>query len=301
MYAQCPNCLTFFHLKPSHLKAANGRVRCSRCKHVFNALETLRDELAPEEIAAVEAARRREPIPDAPLLNEEYAGDLFDGLDYTQNEELGFTADGGEGEPPEMTEREVPLGPLAAPLREFPGFAPPPPRKRHVLLLTAGNALLLLALAVQVIHWQRLEILEHPLAGPYLARAYAALGMAPEPPRDLAALHVSRTRVSSHPDYPRALHMTAVIENAGDDAQPWPELHVNLQDRWGETIAARYFTPAEYLREPSKANAPLPAHSRHAIELAIVDPGSAAVGFQVEPCFTRDERRVCAADINAAN
>src|SRR5690606_35118057 len=75
MYAQCPECLTFFHLKPSHLKAANGRVRCSRCRHVFNALDTLREELKPEEISAVHAARRREQPP-----REEYAGDLFDGL-----------------------------------------------------------------------------------------------------------------------------------------------------------------------------------------------------------------------------
>ncbi len=313
MYAQCPECLTFFHLKPSHLKAAQGRVRCSRCKHVFNALETLRDELDPEEIAAVEEARRREPKADAPLLSEEYAGDLFDSLEYTRNEELGFAANeadpdvpgGDEGEdalnPPPIAEPEIFAQPMAAPAREIHGFAGPRSRRRHPVLLAVGNALLLLALAAQIVHWQRFEILEHPLAGPYLARAYALLGIALEPPRDLAALRVSRTEVSSHPDHPRALHLTAVIENTADAAQPWPQLHVELQNRWGESVASRYFAPMEYLRNPRAAEMPLSANTRHAIELAIVDPGSSAVGFQIEPCFAKDNRRVCAADIDAAN
>lgn len=299
MYAQCPNCLTFFHLKPSHLKAANGRVRCSRCKHVFNALETLRDALTPEEIAAVEAERKREPRADAPLLNEEYDGDLFDGLDYTHNEELGLDADTDEEvRPLEVTGQDVSAvsrGKMPAPGANV--FAPPS-RNGHPVLLAIANLLLFIVLAVQVVHWQRFEILEQHVAGPYLARAYAILGISLEPPRDLAALQVLGTEVSSHPDHPQALYMTAVLKNTGDTAQPWPELHVDLQDRWGDTVAARYFAPAEYLREPRKAEEPLAANTRHAIELAIVDPGSAAVGFQVEPCFSNGVRRVCAADIN---
>ncbi|HEX7048128.1 MAG TPA: DUF3426 domain-containing protein [Gammaproteobacteria bacterium] len=300
MYAQCPECLTFFHLKPSHLKAANGRVRCSRCKHVFNALETLRDELTPEEVAAVEAARKREPKPDAPLLNEEYAGDLFDSLEYTHNEELSLAAE-NESPPPEMTEHEISADTIATPAREIHSFAPPRTRSRHPVLLAVANGLLVLALAIQIVHWQRFEVLEHPAVGEKLARAYAALGIPLAPPRDLTALDVSRTEVSSHPDHPRALHLTAVIANTGDSAQPWPELHVALQDRWGETVAARYFTPDEYLREPDAAKQALSANARHGIELAILDPGNAAVGFQIEPCFTNHNRRVCAADINTKN
>lgn len=319
MYAQCPECLTFFRLKPSHLKAAQGRVRCSRCKHVFNALETLRDELSPEEIAAVEATRRREPGENAPLLDEEHVGDLFDDIDPELGElfsdEIGTEAgeetgeDPGEqangpdtGDTPPFIEHEPDEPEVSdVPVRETPGFAPAPARRRHPGLLVAANLLLLLALAVQVVHWQRFAILEHAVAGKYLARAYAALGAPLEPPLDLAAVRVLRTEVSSHPDHPRALHMTAVIENTADTTQPWPELHVDLQDRWGETVASRHFTPAEYLREPREAAEPFAPGTRHAIELAIVDPGVAAVGFQVEPCFSNGERRVCAADINEKN
>lgn len=310
MYAQCPECLTFFHLKPAHLKAAGGRVRCSRCKHVFNALETLRDELSPEDLAAAREARRREPKADAPLLNEEYVGDLFDGLEYTENAELGLAEPAGAGtDARDAAEREAlsraagpPVEPevhadeLAAPGREVHGFAPPA-RRRHPALLAAANLVLLLALAAQVVHWQRFTLLEHELAGPWLARAYAALGLDLDPPRDLAALKVSRTEVSSHPEHPRALHLTAVLENTAPRAQPWPALRVDLEDRWGDTVGARYFKPTEYLREPERAGDVMSPRARFGVELAIVDPGSAAVGFQVEPCFANGMRYVCRSDI----
>lgn len=302
MYAQCPECLTFFHLKPSHLKAASGRVRCSRCKHVFNALETLRDELTADEVEAVKAARRREPKPDAPLLNEEYAGDLFDGLEYTENAELGLDApetgdmDANDARP--VPEREVQADALASPAREFHDFQPTRTGTRHPVLFALANIVFALALLVQLAHWQRQKILTHPVAGPYLARVYEIVGFEPQPPRDLAALNVSRTEVSSHPDHPRALHLTALLHNDGKNAQPWPDLRVDLQDRWGETVGARYFTPAEYLREPAAAEQLLPPRGRFPIALAIIDPGSDAVGFQVEPCFASgNDRHVCPSHI----
>ena len=318
MFAQCPECLTFFRLKPSHLKAAGGRVRCSQCKHVFNALETLRDDLTPEEIAAVRDARKREPKPDAPLLNEDQVGDLFDGLEYTENGELPLESAGNsEPEPGELSaedrdaaeaaelaaapgpvfERETQPDQLAAPARETGLFGNDTPRRRHPVLLAIANVVLLLVLAAQVVHWQRFTLLEQDRAGPWLAKAYELLDMNPEPPRDPGALKVSRTEVSSHPDHPRALHLTAVLENTSSRVQPWPQLRVDLQDRWGETVGARYFVPAEYLRDSRELSSRLPANARLAIELAILDPGSDAVGFQVDACYESDRGHICSGDI----
>ncbi len=52
MYTECPNCHTFFRITPEHLKAAGGKVRCGQCDHVFNALDTLTDEL-PQDLQPV--------------------------------------------------------------------------------------------------------------------------------------------------------------------------------------------------------------------------------------------------------
>ncbi len=48
MYTQCPFCNTLFRVRAEQLRAGRGRVHCSRCDNIFNALENLR-ESAPAE------------------------------------------------------------------------------------------------------------------------------------------------------------------------------------------------------------------------------------------------------------
>ncbi len=47
MQTQCPECKTKFSVNDGQLRAANGQVRCSRCHHVFNALEHLQAPAQP--------------------------------------------------------------------------------------------------------------------------------------------------------------------------------------------------------------------------------------------------------------
>lgn len=41
MYTKCSECSTVFRISDAQLLAANGKVRCGHCKHVFNALDRL--------------------------------------------------------------------------------------------------------------------------------------------------------------------------------------------------------------------------------------------------------------------
>ncbi len=43
MYTHCPNCDTHFEITQEYLDIANGKVRCGKCDHIFNALENLYD------------------------------------------------------------------------------------------------------------------------------------------------------------------------------------------------------------------------------------------------------------------
>lgn len=334
MYAQCPECLTFFRVRPEQLKAAQGKVRCSQCKHVFNALETLRGDLTAEELRAVREARRAsDTAADAPLLKESGNGDLFENLEYTTNEELPLAS---QDEPtigeasgddiqvdvdaePVIEERAAALAGIEESKREdldeptgvtermgddfdsLPRteFGRRKPRRSPAMtaLLLLVNFLLLGLLAVQFVHHERRQLLQHPEIGGLLAETYAHLGIEIEPRRDLAAIRVNRTNVASHPDFAATLQLTAVVENRAGFPQPWPFLRIDLQDRWGDTVGARYFTPAEYLRDPAKAERLMPADEPQAIELAIADPGADAVGFQLEPCLEMNSRKICANDL----
>ena len=45
MFTQCPECKTVFGFSEEHLQVARGRVRCSQCSHVFEAMAHVMDEL----------------------------------------------------------------------------------------------------------------------------------------------------------------------------------------------------------------------------------------------------------------
>jgi predicted Zn finger-like uncharacterized protein len=300
MYAQCPECLTFFRVRPEQLKAAQGHVRCSQCKHVFNALDTLRGDLSADELRAVQEARQAtDTAAEAPLLKDDSNGDLFAQLDYTTNEELQLGNRDNEADSPALhqaTGHTVPADKDAA-----HDIFPTPRKQRsawHIALYVLINILLVTVLAAQWVHFQRTELVQHPVIGPQLQQVYARLDRDIELPRNLDVIRVNRSNVASHPDHTRALLLTAVIENRADMAQPWPHLRIDLQDRWGDTVGARYFTPAEYLAEPDNAAEILVPNEQFAIELAIQDPGPDAVGFQVEPCFRNGTRYVCSSDFN---
>ena len=47
MYTECPECHTYFKITPEQLKAAEGKVRCGSCNHVFNALTNLAEKASP--------------------------------------------------------------------------------------------------------------------------------------------------------------------------------------------------------------------------------------------------------------
>lgn len=49
MFTQCPHCQTIFRVNSAHLEVAQGRVRCSRCRHVFNANHYLMQRLPPDK------------------------------------------------------------------------------------------------------------------------------------------------------------------------------------------------------------------------------------------------------------
>ena len=53
MLTRCPSCQTVFRLRPEQLRVAQGRVRCSRCLHVFDGLEHLHTPANQEQGAAL--------------------------------------------------------------------------------------------------------------------------------------------------------------------------------------------------------------------------------------------------------
>ena len=277
MYAQCPECQTFFRVRAAQLRVAGGLVRCSRCQAEFNALLTLHEELpAPAEDTKAAAA--------VPFRDPHTPGDLFADESLTQTEDLSL------GEPAEITEPLHPAGPppvLAAASR--------PVGRRWPWILAC--TVLGLLLAGQAVHANRSWLAAQPLIGPYLQAGYAAIRL-PIPPRhNIARWQIVRTEIISHPTLPGVLQLSTQLANRAAFAQPLPLLQVSLEDRWGDLVGRRRFMPSEYA--PDTAPPRLAPGATLVATLDLVDPGNAAVGFTVDACLPPALGSRCASEVKA--
>ncbi len=150
-----------------------------------------------------------------------------------------------------------------------------------------------LALVAQVLHHYRQQLARHPGYGPSLARLYAALGQPLTPQWDLSAYGIKQWGMVSDPQLPGTLRVRASVTNSAHFAQPYPLLQISLEDRFGSKVGSRAFKPGEYLGNAAQAARLLAAGESANIDLAIVDPGETAVGFQFDTCLQSDAGLRC--------
>jgi predicted Zn finger-like uncharacterized protein len=163
----------------------------------------------------------------------------------------------------------------------------------------AGVAALAFLLLVQVIHSQRDALVQSPAVGPAVAGIYAFLGLAVLAPTDLSAYELRQWGAASDPNEANRLMLRASIVNRAAYAQPFPLLRLTLQDRFGGTLEQGDIGPADYLPGAGGDGLLGPGERADAL-IRIVDPGSEAVGFELDICLPANGGVRCANQIKTA-
>ena len=164
--------------------------------------------------------------------------------------------------------------------------------RRSGALWAVGVLLLAVVLAIQVVHHFRRELARDASVGPLVRSAYASIGRPLAPNWDLAAFELRQWGASeAGPAAPGTLAVRASVRNGAGFAQPLPLLRLELEDRFGETVARRDFEPREYLNDPAQAARLLAAGATTEAALTVVDEGTDAVGYRLDVCM-RDEAAV---------
>ncbi len=156
---------------------------------------------------------------------------------------------------------------------------------RSALAWSFGCLLLALGLLAQVTHQFRQDLVRHPRIGPVLEDVYSRLGVPLSPNWDLAAFELRRWSTASDADTNGRITVRASITNRAAFAQPHPILRLELDDRYGDSVAVRDFEPTEYLKDPSESARLLGPGASTEAELVIVPPGPDAVGYQLDACL----------------
>ena len=153
------------------------------------------------------------------------------------------------------------------------------------LVWTAGTGAMILLLAIQVLNHYRNDLAATPQFNKSITALYSAFGIQLTPRWDLHAYDVRQLGASVDSANAGEIMVRASVKNGARQAQPMPLLRVTLQDRYGNRIAARDVPPGSYLPRATADIGYLPAGQRIDAEMAFVDPGSNAVGFEIDACL----------------
>lgn len=148
-----------------------------------------------------------------------------------------------------------------------------------------AGVVLAVALGAQVIHYFRQDLVRHPLVGPPLRAAYERLGLDLMPNWDLSAFELRQWGNAADAAAAGRMVVRASLTNRAGFAQPHPILRLELEDRFGATVATRDFEPADYLKNPSQATRLIAPGSTSEAELLLADPGTEAVGYRLDVCL----------------
>jgi predicted Zn finger-like uncharacterized protein len=117
---------------------------------------------------------------------------------------------------------------------------------------------------------------------PLLQTACATLSCTIPEWRDFNAIQQNDLIVRSHPQQRDALLINVQLKNASAFPQAFPLLELSFSDINGAPIATRRFKPEEYLAGELSGLRLMPTQQAIQIELALVDPGKAAVNYQLK-------------------
>jgi hypothetical protein len=152
-------------------------------------------------------------------------------------------------------------------------------------LWTGGVCAMAVLLAVQIVNHYRNDLAATPQFNKPITALYAAFGVKLTPHWDLRVYDVRQLGASVDAESAGQIMVRASVKNGGHQAQPMPLLRVTLQDRFGNRIAARDVAPGNYLPRAIPAASFLSAGQRIDAEMAFVDPGANAVGFEIDACL----------------
>ncbi|MHB1360845.1 MAG: DUF3426 domain-containing protein [Rhodocyclaceae bacterium] len=289
MLTRCPHCQTTFRVAPEQLKARLGQVRCGACRGVFNAIDSLADEVPvligptteaveapPEPILETETEAKPEPVPepassatsedDSPPPPAE-PGDEATAVATATETMSTFAAVATVV----VTAEKTPVPAAWEIISE-----PPPPRRWPWI---AGLLILLVLVAGQLLYIFRVELaVLAPELRPALLAACEQLGCTLPRPRRAELIGIESSDLA--PMDAGRLLLTATLKNRAPFDQEYPHLELTLTDTRDTALLKKVLAPTEYL-PADHASSGFAANAETSLRLPLEISGLSAVGYRL--------------------
>ena len=149
----------------------------------------------------------------------------------------------------------------------------------HFGWLVLGGVVALLLLVGQVFWYQFDEWSRDPMFRPVYANACAVLGCELPEMRSVEQIEAAELIVRTHTDVENALMVDAIIINRAAYPQVFPIVELRFSAVGGTLVAARRFSPSEYLAGELEGVAEMAPNTPIHIGLEIEDPGPDAMNY----------------------
>ncbi|MBT4836060.1 MAG: DUF3426 domain-containing protein [Methylococcales bacterium] len=265
MFTQCPSCDTVFRVSQQHLQMAQGKVRCSSCHGVFNALQNLKqDDSNSVEKRIPSPTPKTQPVK---VKNSSVAPTAKNTKTETNKE---------DAHPAIMMEDILELHDVVDPKTLPHKF------NKTDFIWLVGSLVLVFMMMIQVLFILKDELAQKKQWRPLVLQLCDVLQCEVPIQKNIKAIVITQRDIRQNPEHEKSLLINITIKNTADFSQPFPKILMKISKTDSSLMAQRIFLPHEYLGQLSgkyqnmKPNIPI-----HVV-LELVDPGNEATGFQFE-------------------
>ena len=150
------------------------------------------------------------------------------------------------------------------------------------------GVLLFFGFSTQLAHYNRDKLAAHSSFGGTVRSVYKSLGSGLYPDWSVSNYEIRGSEAVAGESGTDVLDIRTQIAAISDDVTGLPQLRVVLRDRWSNPVAARHFSPEEYMDGGElPADRLLRPNETISAHVSIVDPGADAQGFELELCLPR--------------
>ncbi|HEX6591864.1 MAG TPA: DUF3426 domain-containing protein [Moraxellaceae bacterium] len=231
-----------------------------------------------EEPVSRKAAPAAAPKKAAPV--DDFLGDDADVLSFLDNDDLS----GGIAPAP------LPSNPfsLDRPLAHVDAPVVLKPRREPINWsgILSWGVLCLVAIAMFVAQYTYFNfetLAVQPTVRPWFEKACLQLECRLPDIPDPSKIKVEELVVRKHPKVEGALLVDAIVKNNASFPQPMPVLNLSFRTSNDEPVASRLLKPLEYLQGEARLLRRMPPDTPIRISLEIVDPGTQAVNYSLDP------------------
>ena len=289
MQTQCPHCDTLFRVTESQVNMADGFVRCSVCKEVFNAFEVAEQHEYQPSLLKQESSENESSVTesnDDTALNNESRDDIEDlpEIEAVDFNEASATDDSRKDAFDFFDEEVNESLPHVVPEHYKESYASNSSTLASNLLWGTVILLLTATLFVEYIWFNRDQLNQIPQMQAWKDKLCQHIECKNIAVRNPKKIELIARNVYSHPNEKNALMVNITMKNNADFAQPYPVMQISFSDIRGGNVAARRFSPKEYLPAEIQQSGQqlLESDTNMTFSMEIQDPGKQAMTYEFD-------------------